>query len=320
MSIISEHERTMRRRGRPLSAAQCALVLVTSGLAVAAVMLALIASVQPAQAGHLTTVPEEAYGEGSVFAEFEPSQGLQPNGSVFARSPLQEATYREGSVFAQLDPQAGPYRQSSIFAQFYPQPEPTFTPFPPPPELTIASMPLGPFMPMPAEGDWVVTCGYRCGLHTAANNMTFALDIVPVQGQAAGQSIRSPVDGQISVVVDASTFFCQGVWRYGPEGGSVIVIDFQDDDNAPWRLRLVHLEPDTVGDHLRPTDEPVPVAAGTYLGNLAPLDGCGHLHMSLTRLEEGREIPKPMTIEGALLEDCGGDGCWEGTELPLERP
>lgn len=310
----------MRRRGRPLSAIQCALVLVTSSLAVAAVMLALIASVRPAQAGHLVAVPEEAYGEGSVFVESEPSQGLQPDGSIFAQSPLQEETHREGSVFAQLDPQAGPYRQSSVFAQFYPEPEPTFTPFPSVPELTIASVPLGPFMPMPVEGAWVVTCGYRCGLHTAGNNMTFALDIVPVQGQAAGQPVRSPVDGQISVVVDASTFFCQGVWRYGPEGGSAILIDFQDDAETLWRLRLVHLDPDSVDDRLRPGDGPVPVAAGTFLGNLAPLDGCGHLHMSLTRLEEGREIPKPLTIEGILLEDCGADGCWEGTELPLESP
>jgi hypothetical protein len=318
MSIIPEQARAGRPRERALSAIQCALALVTGGLAVAAVMLALIACARPAQASHLAAVPEEeAHGEGSAFAQSALQEEPQSHGSVFALSPLQEEPYREGSVFAQLQPQAGPYRQGSVFAAFYPEPQPTFTPFPP---LAVASTPPPPFMPMPVAGTWVVTCGYRCGLHTDANNITYALDIVPVQGLAAGQPVRSPVDGQITVVVDAATFFCNGEWRYGPEGGSVIVINFEDAADTPWRLRLVHLDPETVGDDLRPDGEPVPVTTGTLLGRLAPLDGCGHLHMSLSRLEEGHEIPQPLVIEGALLEDCDGDNCWEGTQLPLEDP
>ncbi len=171
---------------------------------------------------------------------------------------------------------------------------------------------------MPVAGTWQVTCGYHCGLHTAANNATFALDIVSVEGGSVGQPVHSPVDGQISAVVDSATFFCQGEWRHGPEGGSAISIDFRDATDALWRLRLIHLDPATIGDDLRPGGEPVPLTAGAYLGDLAPLDGCSHLHMSLTRLEESREIPQPLVIEGSLLEDCDADTCWEGAQLPPE--
>jgi hypothetical protein len=318
MSIIPRQTRAGRPREGSLSAVQCALALVTGGLAVAAVMLALIACAQPAQASQLASVPEkEAQGQGSALTQSGLQEEPQSYGSVFARSPLQEEPQSEGSVFAQLQPQAGPYRQGSVFAAFYPEPDPTFTPFP---QLARPFTPSGPFMPMPVNGTWVVTCGYRCGLHTEANNLTYALDIVPVQGVAAAEPVRSPVDGRITVVVDAATFFCNGAWRYGPEGGSVIVIDFEDAAGTSWRLRLVHLDPETVDDDLRPDGEPVPVTTGTFLGKLAPLDGCGHLHMSLSRLEEGREIPEPLVIEGTLFEDCAEDTCWEGTQLPPEAP
>ena len=302
MSIISQHEEVGDRHEHPLTAVQCALALITAGLAVAAVMLALIMSTRPAQAGPLPALPEEkSYQEGSVFA----------------RSPLQDESSRQGSVFAEFQPQAGPLRQGSVFIEFYPQPELTFTPFPP---LSPTTMTPLPFMPMPVDGTWVVTCGYRCGLHTAANSITFALDIVPVEGQSAGQPVRSPVDGQIIAVVDSATFFCNGEWIGGPRGGSVIIIDFQTPPDTPWRLRLVHLDTATVSDDLRPDGEPVPVTAGAFLGNLAPLEGCGHLHMSLSGLEERREVPEPLVIAGTPLEDCGDAGCWEGTRLPQESP
>lgn len=303
MLIISQDEGRGHPHGRPPTAIQCALALVTAGLAVAAVMLALIMSVPPAQADYLpAALPEE-----------EP----QHQGSVFAQPPLQEQSERQGSVFAQFQPQAGPYRQGSVFIEFYPQPEPSFTPFPP---LSSTTMTPLPFMPMPVEGTWVVTCGYRCGLHNAANNITFALDIVPVEGGAAGQPVRSPVDGQIIAVVDSATFFCNGEWIGGPQGGSVIIIDFQNPADTRWRLRLVHLDPATVSDDLRPDGEPVPVTAGTFLGNLAPLKGCGHLHMSLGELDEHGEVPEPLVIEGTPLEDCDGADCWDGTLLPPEGP
>jgi hypothetical protein len=173
---------------------------------------------------------------------------------------------------------------------------------------------------MPVDGTWQVTCGYRCGLHTPANNATFALDIVPVEGEAAGQPVRSPVDGQIIAVVDSATYFCGDQWNHGREGGSAIVIDLQNPSGAPWRLRLIHLDPTTVPDNLRPNGAPVPVEAGTLLGNLAPLDGCGHLHIGLTRLEKTQEIPEPMVIEGTLLEDCDGEDCWQGAQLPPAGP
>jgi len=173
---------------------------------------------------------------------------------------------------------------------------------------------------MPVDGTWQVTCGYRCGLHTPANNATFALDMILAEGETAGQPVFCPVDGQIIAVFDSATYFCGDEWRHGPEGGSAIVIELQDPSGTPWRLRLIHLDPDTVSDDLRPDGAPVPVAAGTFLGNLAPLDGCAHLHMSLTRLEKTREIPEPMIIAGTLLEDCDGEDCWFGSQLPPPTP
>jgi hypothetical protein len=62
------------------------------------------------------------------------------------------------------------------------------------------------------------------------------------------------------------------------------------------------------------------VEAGAFLGNLASLDGCAHLHMSLTRLEKAREIPQPFIIDDQLLEDCGGEDCWLDVQLPPLAP
>jgi hypothetical protein len=306
MSIIPECERPGNSRGRPLTAVQCALAIVTAGVAVAAAMLALIASAGAAQASQTpateTAAPER---QGSVFAEVE----------------TQAAPLRQSSVFTEFQPQTGPYRGASVFSAFQPLPEPTFTPFPQPtPSLSPAPGPWLPSMSMPVAGTWQVTCGYRCGLHTEANNATFALDITATEGDTAGQPVRSPVTGQIVAIVDSATYFCHGQWIHGPSGGSAIVIDSQDAAGSPWRLRLIHLDAATISDRLRPNSGPVAVEAGTLLGNLAPLDGCAHLHMSLTRLDSGREIPQPFIIDGQPLEDCGGEDCWLGTELPPQVP
>jgi hypothetical protein len=278
------------------------LAIVTAGFAVAAAMLALVASAGTAQAGQSTSYQTTTDGSGSVFAEVEAQS-----------EPLQQ-----GSVFTEFQPQTGPYRTASVFSAFQPQPSPTFTPFP---QLSSSPVP-GPWLPamsMPVKGTWQVTCGYRCGLHTAANNATFALDIVATEGETAGQPVRSPVDGQIVAVGGWATYFC-GQWIYGPSGGSSIVIDSQDAAGTPWRLRLIHLDAATIPDDLRPNGAPVPVRTGTFLGDLAPLDGCAHLHMGLTRLDGGREIPQPFTIDGYLLEDCGGEDCWLDTQLPPQAP
>jgi hypothetical protein len=305
MSIIPEHEQAGRPRGRPPTAIQCALAIVTAGLAVAAVMLALIASADSAQAAQVLALEAPQDSRGSVFAEVE----------------AQAAPLRQGSVFSQFQPQAGPYRQASVFTAFQPQPSPTFTPFPQPsPSPSPVPGPWLPFMSMPVDGTWQVTCGYRCALHTEANNATFALDIVAADGDTAGQPVRSPVDGQIIAVGNSATYFCNGLWINGPSGGSAFVIESQDAGGAPWRLRLIHLDADTISEDLLPNGAPVPVQAGTLLGNLAPLDGCAHLHMSLTRLEEGQEVPQPLIIGGQRLEDCGGEDCWLGAELPPQTP
>jgi len=303
MSIIPEHQRPGHPRGHPLTATQCALAIVTAGLAVAAAMLALIASAGTAQAGQSAVYQTATDGLGSVFANVE----------------AQSAPIRQGSVFTEFQPQMGPYRTASVFSAFQPQLAPTFTPFP---QLSPSPVP-GPWLPsmsMPVDGTWQVTCGYRCGLHTEANNATFALDIVATEGDTAGQPVRSPVDGRIIAVVDSATYFCAGEWIHGPSGGSAIAIDSQDAAGTPWRLRLIHLDAATIPNDLRPNGAPVPVKAGTLLGNLASLDGCGHLHMSLTRLEKAREIPQPFIIDGQLLEDCGGEDCWLDAHLPPQAP
>jgi len=303
MSIIPEHQRPGRLPGRPLTANQCALAIVTAGLAVAVAMLALIASAGTAQAGQSVVSLVASDNRGSVFAEVE----------------AQSAPLRQGSVFTEFQPQVGPYRTASVFSAFQPQPALTFTPFP---QLSPSPVP-GPWLPsmsMPVDGTWQVTCGYRCGLHTEANNATFALDIVTAEGDTAGQPVRSPVSGQIIAVTDSATYFCAGEWIHGPSGGSGIAIDAQDAAGTPWRLRFVHLDAASIPDDLRPNGAPVPVETGAFLGNLASLDGCAHLHMSLTRLEKAREIPQPFIFDGHLLEDCGGEDCWLGAQLPPQAP
>ena len=300
---MPEHEHPGNPRGRPLTATQCGLAIVTAGLAVAAAMLALIASAGTAQARQSAASQAAPYRQGSVFAEVE----------------AQPAPLRQGSVFSEFQPQAGPYRGASVFSAFQPLPELTFTPFP---QLSPSPVP-GPWLPsmsMPVDGTWQVTCGYRCGLHTEGNNATFALDIVAAEGDTAGQPVRSPVAGQIVAIVDSATYFCQGQWIYGPSGGSGIAIDSQDAAGSPWRLRLIHLDAATIADDLRPNGAPVLVKAGTLLGNLAPLDGCGHLHMGLTRLDKAREIPQPFIIDGQPLADCGAEDCWLGAQLPPQAP
>src|SRR3972149_5931131 len=149
MSIIPEHERSGSPRGRPLTATQCALAIVTAGLAVAVAMLALVASAGTAQARQLAASQADPYRQGSVFAEVE----------------AQPAPLRQASVFTEFQPPAGPYRGAAVFSAFQPLPAPTFTPVP---QLSSSPVP-GPWLPsmsMPAYGTWDVTCGYRCGLPT----------------------------------------------------------------------------------------------------------------------------------------------------------
>jgi hypothetical protein len=303
MSIIPECERPGNCRGRPLTATQCALAIVTAGLAVAAAMLALIASAGAAQASQAPATETTAERQGSVFAEIE----------------AQTAPLRQGSVFSEFQPQVGPYRGASVFSAFQPLPEPTFTPFP---RLSPSPVPGSglPSMGMPVDGTWEVTCGYRCGLHTAANKMTFALDIVAADGDTAGQPVRAPFDGRITAVGGIATYFCNGQWIYGPSGGTAVVIDSEDDTGTTWRLRLIHLDAASIADDLRPAEGPVQVRAGTVLGNLAPLDGCPHLHMDLTRLDSDGESPHPFIINGLALDDCGGEDCWLDTLLPPQAP
>jgi hypothetical protein len=191
----------------------------------------------------------------------------------------------------------------------------------PAPTPTATPTPMSAPMSMPVEGTWWITCGYRCGLHTEDYGATFALDIIAAEGESAGQPVRSPVDGQIIAVADSTPYFCHDEWNQGPEGGAAIVIDFQDPSGTASRLRLAHLDPATMPDDLRPDGGPVPVKAGTLLGNVAEIDdGCSHLHISLARLEECREVPEPLAIDGTPLEDCGSDNCWQGAELPPQRP
>jgi hypothetical protein len=374
-----------RPHGHPPTAVQCALAVVTAGLAVAAVMLALV---QTAQANYLAPLPQDDPYLQSPASTISHPQAAPPStppptkpscppalpatfsGTVRlldhpATKPLTLTASIDGQAWATATVSDGRYTIN--MPQHTPDTPPcfpgsgtilftldgytcmpaeekqgspwvacgyrSFTPGPhdvdlvclaaPTPSPTPAATPTltPPLMPMPVEGTWQVTCGYRCGLHTEDYNTTFALDIIAAEGESAGQPVRSPVDGQIISVADSVPYFCHGEWNYGPEGGAVIAIDFQDPSGTARRLRLAHLDPATIPDDLQPDGGPVPVKAGALLGNVAQIDDdCSHLHISLARLEECREVPEPLVIEGRPLEDCGGENCWQGARLPLQDP
>jgi len=373
-------------RRQPPTAVQCALAVVTAGLAVAAVMLALVGT---AQANCLTSLPQdEPYFQGPVYNISYPQPPLSTpppakpscppalpatfSGSVrlldhpttdaltlttsIDGQPWATATVSDGHYTIDMpqhtpdtppcfpgggtilftlngytcmptEKQEGTRWLACGYRPFTPGPHdvdlvclsaPTPTPSPTP---AATATPAPPPMSMPVEGTWLVTCGYRCGLHSEDYNTTFALDIIATEGESAGQPVRSPVDGQIVAVADSTPYFCHDEWNYGPEGGAVIAIDFQDPTGTDRRLRLAHLDSTTIPNDLRPKDGPVLVEAGTLLGNVARIDdACSHLHISLTRREEYREVPEPLVIEGKPLEDCGGENCWQGTQLPPESP
>ena len=382
---MANHTTGGRPRGHPPTAVQCALAVVTAGLAVAAVMLALV---ETAQANYLTPLPQDApylQAPTPTISLPQPAPPSAPptakpscppalpatfsgslrllgqtttnpltltatiNGQPWATTTIANASYT--ITIPQHSPQTPPCFPGSGTILFslngytcMPAEEKegarwvacgyrSFTPGPhdvdlvclsaptPTPTPTVTPTPTPPPMTMPVEGTWWVTCGYRCGLHSEDYNATFALDIIAAEGESAGQPVRSPVDGQIIAVADSATYFCDGEWKQGPEGGAVIAIDFQDPSGTARRLRLAHLDPATIPDDLRPDGGPVPVEAGALLGNVAQIDdGCSHLHISLARLEECREVPEPLVIGGTPLEDCGGDNCWHGAQLPSERP
>jgi hypothetical protein len=174
------------------------------------------------------------------------------------------------------------------------------------------------FMAMPVEGTWRVICGYRCGLHDEEHLSTFAIDISLDDGETAGQPVRSPVKGRIIAVEDSSIYICDGKTVEGIKAGSAIVIDFEAPSGSTKRLRIVHIDPASVPDELRPDGRPVPVNAGDLLGSVAKMDSCSHLHISLTRLDGREEIPEPLAIAGTVLEDCGGEDCWRDALIPAK--
>ncbi|HXG41190.1 MAG TPA: hypothetical protein VNL95_00465 [Dehalococcoidia bacterium] len=170
-------------------------------------------------------------------------------------------------------------------------------------------------LPMPVPGRWQVTCGYRCGLHDGVH--TYGLDLVRLDGPTAGTPVRAPVGGRIVAVTDGTVAYCGGQAVTGAAAGSVVVLEFPLPDGGSGRLRLIHLDPGSIPSQLRPRGTPVPVAAGTYLGSLAHIGpGCAHLHLDLSVVQGGGEVPVPLALAGRSLPDCGREGCWGGTVLP----
>ncbi len=260
---------------------ECALAAVTASLAVAAVLLAVLGSARASA----------------------PETGALPADEAYARGP----------AVAVSSVQAAPGGANT------PQPTPAAIPTPTPTAQPASALPLA-FMALPVEGTWKVLCGYRCGLHDDAHTSTFALDIVRVDGQTAGQPVRSPVDGRVIAVVDSSSYLCDGTAVTGPGAGGVAIIEFPGPTGVPWRLRLAHLDSATIPEALRPSAQPLPVSARAFLGSVAPLDRCSHLHISLTSVEGDREVPQPLTVAGQLLADCGSEDCWRGATLPPATP
>jgi hypothetical protein len=280
-------EASLQQQGRPPTAIECALALVAAGLAVATAMLALLGS---AAAASSATLPEEG---------------------VYAPGPTTTVSYPRASPTATPRATPSPTAAPTVTPTPVPSPRPSPTPARATPEAQQ-------FMPMPVEGTWRVICGYRCGLHDEEHMSTFAIDISLDEGKTAGQPVRSPVKGRIIAVEDSSIYICDGNTVAGIEAGSVIVIDFEAPSGSAQRLRLAHIDPASVPDKLRPDGRPVPVKVGTALGSVAKMDRCSHLHISLTRLDGRKEVPKPLTIEGTLLKDCEGDNCWRDALIPCE--
>jgi hypothetical protein len=321
MSISMDLKKSKATSRRPPTALQLALTIVTAGTAVASAALALVGPTQAStravsweDVGAVATDASDASDvSGSTEVAYSPDSAEQvPGDGSSPRSSEGEDLIRAGLPGVI---RAGPPAVSRDTPPgVYPAAEPFTSAGSMRPSTWVG--PLSPGMPLPVEGAWWVTCGYRCGLHTEEHLSTFALDIVRVDGKTAGQTVRSPVDGSVVAVVESSVVSCNGEWITGPEAGAVIIIDFRSSDGAAHRLRLVHFDPTTIPKMLRLARTPVPVKAGAYLGSLARIEGCEHLHFSLTRLKEGLEIPEPMVIEGVPLKDCGGLNCWAGAVLP----
>jgi hypothetical protein len=301
---------------RPPTALQLALTIVTAGIAVASAMLALVAPAQASlradPAGAFVYDVADSIGQGpaelgEVAEPFDqvPDEGSSPYpgmGEDLMRSGLPGVMRAGPPAITRNEPPAVRLAAEPFTASG------TFRP---------ASWvnPHSPLMPMPVQGDWIVTCGYRCGRHTEQHLSTFALDIVRQDGKTAGQAVRSPVDGSVIAVVESSVAVCGGRPILGREAGAVIIIDFKASGGAAHRLRMVHLDADTVPEVLRNATRAVPVKAGSYLGSLATIQGCAHLHFNLTRLDGLREVPQLMVIDGVPLKDCGGLNCWAGAVI-----
>ena len=335
MSISMDPKSSTATSRRPPTALQLALTIVTAGTAVASAALAVVGPAQastrvvlweevgavvydasdasdPSDASDASDASEASDASGSTEVAYPPeSPGQEPGDGSSPHSSKREDSTRAGlpgviragppAISRDTPPGVYPAAESLTLAGFMR------------PSAWVG--PLSPGMPLPVEGAWWVTCGYRCGFHTAGHLSTFALDIVRVDGKTAGQTVRSPVDGSVVAVVESSVASCNGQWITGPEAGAVIIIDFNSSDGVAHRLRLVHFDATTIPKALRLARTPVPIKAGAYLGSLARIEGCEHLHFNLTRLEEGTEIPEPMVVEGTPLKDCGGLNCWAGAVL-----
>ena len=305
--------------GRPLTALELALTIVTGGLAVAAVMIALTA---PAQASQQTLMQQEpgtvALGslgpeEGELLDEL-PLAALDRDAADWAsdtglpnfRDAGLPGVVRAGPPAVSRAEPPGVYPAARLFG--------LTSSMRPGARVSLPSR----AMPLPVEGRWRVSCGYRCGLHDEGHRSTFALDIVREDGKTAGQAVRSPVDGRVVAVVGSSIAICDGKVIQGAAAGAVIIIDFQaPSGTTTHRLTLVHLDLASIPEALRSAEGAVSVRAGTYLGSVAQLGQCSHLHISLNRLYQGERIPEPMIIEGRTLEDCNSSNCWNGAVVPF---
>jgi soluble lytic murein transglycosylase-like protein len=105
MSITPNQEEDGRPHGRPPTAIQCALALVTAGLAVAAAMLALVGT---AQANYLASLPQdETYlqGPASPVSDVQPAPASTPAPARALCPPALPATY-SGTVWLDGQPAA----------------------------------------------------------------------------------------------------------------------------------------------------------------------------------------------------------------------
>jgi uncharacterized protein YraI len=156
--------------------------------------------------------------------------------------------------------------------------------------------------PFESGPNWVIIQGYNGGTHqnrSAQAQYYYALDLARVDGNTAGSSVLSPVNGTVR-------------WNHPPSGGLAI------DLGNGYTLAMFHT---TFRSDLTAGTT---VSQGEYLGYISAPGGAGyqatpHLDMTLWATSDGGRSAAPYVganaISGMEFPDTGGFSQYEGTVI-----